>query len=362
MLRIIGRKRLWLTIGIGAVAFALLAWPRAAAGGISRGLSICAGTILPALFPFLVLGGFLVRSGAAAAIGRRLSFLTRPLFGLPGCTAPAVLIAMIGGYPAGANAVAGLYREGHLSRDEGRHLLRFCVCGGPGFLVSAVGVGMTGYAAFGWTLFAANVLSALLIGVVARPPRPKTPERSPLPPPAPRRYAPAAALVESVTAACETVLYMCGFVILFSALLSLCDAMGLSAWLGDAAVLLPCVLEVSSGCTAAAATGEAAPLLLGFATGFGGLSVCCQVAAAVRETDLMSRSFLVARMAHGVLCAVITRLLYAVIPLPLPVFGGSAAPVGGWFSVSAPISAALLLLCGIWMLSCSFPTVSKRDL
>ena len=38
-----------------AAGAALLVWPQAAAGGVSRGLSICSGVIIPSLFPFLVL-------------------------------------------------------------------------------------------------------------------------------------------------------------------------------------------------------------------------------------------------------------------------------------------------------------------
>ena len=61
--------------GAGAV---LLAWPEAAASGISRGLSICSSIIIPSLFPFLVLAGFLVKSGLSEALGRRLERLDRP--------------------------------------------------------------------------------------------------------------------------------------------------------------------------------------------------------------------------------------------------------------------------------------------
>ncbi len=356
MIRIIGKTRLWITIAATFLAMALLAWPRAAAGGISRGLSVCAGVILPSLFPFLVLGGFLVRSGVAAAIGRRLSPLTRPLFGLPGCCAAAILIAFIGGYPAGANAVGQLRREGQITREEGQHLLRFCVCGGPGFIVNAVGVGMTGNGRFGWLLFAANLLAALILGVFSAPMASR--RRAAVSPLCAPRLSSAAALVDSVTAACESALYMCGFILLFSALLSLCDASGIMELLrqtgGDRlCALLPCLLEVSSGCTAAASVGEGAPLLLGFALGFGGLSVHCQAAAALRGTDLLSSSFFLFRMIHGVLGGLLTVMLFALIPLPLPVFGTFTPPVVQAFSGSAVISVALLLLCGIWMLTVS---------
>ena len=52
-----------LLTGVVLAGAALLIWPQAAAAGVSRGLSICSSVIIPALFPFLVLSGFLVRSG-----------------------------------------------------------------------------------------------------------------------------------------------------------------------------------------------------------------------------------------------------------------------------------------------------------
>ncbi len=347
MIRILARPRLWLTALITLFGYALLAWPRAAAAGISRGLSVCGGVLLPSLFPFLVLSGFAVHSGVAAAIGRRLSPVTRALFGVSGTAAPLILLAFIGGYPTGVNAVAAAYKNGSLPKPEARHLLRFCVCGGPAFIVGAVGTGLVGNARFGWLLFAAHAAAAVLIGVVTAPSRKHTsPPPTTPPPPLPL----SSALVKSVTGACETSLSVCGFILTFSAVLSLADACGLTALLGRAAVWLSCVLEVSNGC-AAAVGHAAAPLLLGFALGFGGLSVHCQAAAALHNTDLLTPSFFSARLAHGLLGALFTVALCLLVPDSLPTFGGTVAPLTQPFSVSFPLSAALFLVCGIWMLT-----------
>ncbi|MBQ6830552.1 MAG: hypothetical protein IJO59_05475 [Clostridia bacterium] len=345
MLRILARPRLWLAAVLALFGYALLAWPHAAAAGIRRGLSVCGGVLIPSLFPFLVLSHFLIRSGVAAALGRRLSPVTRVLFGVSGAAAPIVLLSLIGGYPTGATAVAAAYRNGALAKEEARHLLRFCVCGGPAFIVGAVGTGLVGNTRFGWILFAAHLLAALVIGAIGGPSRRSiTPSSVSTP-----TVSPAAALVGAVTAACETSLSVCGFVLTFSALLSLADACGLSALLGRFAVWLPCLLEVSSGC-AAACTHPAAPLILGFALGFGGLSVHCQAAAALYGTDLMSPSFFTARLAHGLLGALFSFGLCLLVPHSLPTFGGSAPTVQP-VAVSVPLSAVLFLLCGIWMLT-----------
>ncbi|MBR7092879.1 MAG: hypothetical protein IKI50_06850 [Clostridia bacterium] len=166
--RVISGRRLRLlgwTAALLAAAAALLLLPRAAAAGVSRGLSLCAAVLIPSLFPFLILSGFFVRSGLCAALARPLRPVTMALFGLPGCCAPAILLAFVGGYPTGAAAVGELYKQGLINEAQARRMLRFCVCAGPAFLVGAVGADMLGSPRYGWLLYAAHAAAALLIGI-----------------------------------------------------------------------------------------------------------------------------------------------------------------------------------------------------
>ena len=55
---------------------AFLLCPAACADGVRDGLTLAAREALPALFPFFVAGGLLVRTGFADALGR---VLARPL-------------------------------------------------------------------------------------------------------------------------------------------------------------------------------------------------------------------------------------------------------------------------------------------
>ena len=342
-------------IGIAAAAAALLWRPQAVAGGISRGLSVCADVLIPSLFPFLVLGRFLIGSGVADAIGRRLEGVTRVLFGLPGCCASGILIGLIGGYPAGGSVVGELLRRGRITREEGRRMLRFCVNGGPGFIISAVGVGLTGSRTLGVLLFVANLLAVLVLGIVAVPQGARRRRSEPtvyhVPPSV------STAFVEAVTHVCETLLSMCGFVLLFSAVTALVDTLGVAQLLGHTprgadviSALIACVLEVSCGCTAAAALDGNAVLFLGFAVGFGGVSVHCQLASALNGTGLIDRYFFAARVAQGGMTAVLASLLVRHIPFTLPVIGGQQPSVAV-SAGSTALSVALLVLVGVWMLA-----------
>lgn len=347
---------------LGTMAMAALLWrPQAVTGGVSRGLSICSEVLIPSLFPFLVLSGFLIRSGAAAAVGNRAEWVTRRLFGLPGCSAAGILIGLIGGYPSGAVAVAELVRSGQIDREEARRMLRFCVNGGPGFVVGAIGVGLTGSVAFGALLYGAHALAALLLGVIGVPPSARkqhTHTRG-----SQTVCSLSEALVESVTGACQSLTAICGFVLLFSAVLAWVDASGLigavcaspqaakrlTAWIA-------CLLEVSCGCTAASSLGSLAAPLMGFAVGFGGLSVHCQVVAALRGTGVPEPSFFLSRLAQGLLTAVLLVCALRFIPVSLPVGQLLQRPVPRLTSGSVTVSAALLVLCGVWML-----TVGRLD-
>ncbi len=362
-----------LLTGVVLAGAALLIWPQAAAAGVSRGLSICSSVIIPALFPFLVLSGFLVRSGLSAKMGRRLDRVTRFLFGLPGCCGAGILIGFIGGYPAGGVAVGELVERGDITREEGKRMLRFCVNGGPAFIISAVGAGLMGQPVYGFMLYGAHIAAALTLGIAGRFRRGAAVEetgesgcaRSGLRVKIPPQSA-ASAFVESVNAACRSLLYMCGFVVLFAALLSLGDASGVTAAVetvlcapfqlagadtAGIASLFPCLLEVSCGCVEAAASGPAAPFLLGMALGWGGLSVHCQLTASLHGQRLIDRGFFAARGLHALLGGLLTLLLFRFVPLAVSTGISFSETVVKPYTTSATASLALLLMCALFLLT-----------
>ena len=114
--------KLFLSLALFA---AFLLCPTACADGVREGLSLAAAQALPALFPFFVVSGLLVRCDTA-----RLSpLLAKPLarlYGLPPEAAPALVLGLIGGYPVGAATACALLDEGMLSREAAERVNRFC--------------------------------------------------------------------------------------------------------------------------------------------------------------------------------------------------------------------------------------------
>ena len=336
---------------------AFLCFPEAVYSGVCRGLSLCGSVLIPGLFPFLVLANFVVKSGVCSVIGTALEKLITRLFYLPGCCGVAILISLIGVYPAGAITVGELYREGRITQTEARRLLHFCVNAGPAFIISTVGVGLLGSVRCGLLLYAAHVAVALLIGI-ADGVRARVCTRSAPPKHAPAAHAahisPGTALPLSINTACMSLLSMCGFVLLSSALLSLLDAAGITQ-LAPLNRVLPGLLEVSCGCVEVAhAAGM--PLWLGTVLGFGGLSVHGQIAATLSDTPLIRSDFFAARLWQALLSGLLTALLFRIVPGSTAVLLPLNETIHPSLSGSAAGACALLLMCGLFLLATQHET------
>ena len=150
----------------------LLLWLLADAVGVrasvEEALSLCAHSVVPALFPFLVVTSALLSLGFGELTAPWLAGLMEPLFRVPGAGSAALVLGLVGGYPIGAATAARLHQEGLVSREEGERLLTFCNNSNPVFLISVLGVGVFGSVRTGIWLWLIHVLSALLTGLIFR--------------------------------------------------------------------------------------------------------------------------------------------------------------------------------------------------
>ena len=341
-----------------AAIWLLLQYPDAVRNGINRGLSVCSMVIIPTLFPFMLLAGWLADSPLCRQPGPLSRTVARRVFGLPGCCAPAILLSLVGGYPAGMVAIGRLYRQGQIDREEMRRMSAFCVCGGPGFIVGTVGIGLLGNARAGWLLYAAQALTAVGIGIwLGRGHRAK--DHAPATTPPRRPFA------QMVTDSCGALLSMCGFVTAAAMALSLLEGVGFSRgiarWMGCSASAISMVtagiLEVSCGCTAIAGT-RLAPLWLSLCLGWAGLSIHGQLAAALPEETVLNPHFFFWRLIQGVVSGGLAMFLFRWCPLGQSVGGSQLSPLP--FSVSASATQMLLLLCFLTMLCFSEKKTGKN--
>ena len=158
------REKLGL-LGCLAALGVLLLCSADTARAVREGLALCAGSVIPALFPFLAVSGLLTALDAGAAPGRGRMLLARVL-GCGPAGAGAFLLGLVGSYPVGARTVAQLYREKRISRPEACRLLLFCNNCGPAFILGVAGLGCFGSLRAGGLLWAVHMLAALGIALV----------------------------------------------------------------------------------------------------------------------------------------------------------------------------------------------------
>lgn len=313
---------LYLLAGLGLLA-ALMLNASAAASACREALGICARLLIPSLFPFFVLSGFLNRLGLPGLLGRLLAPAAMRLFGVSGAGASALLIGLTGGYPAGAAYIADMVRQGSVSRQEAERLLAFCNNSGPAFIIGAVGVGVFGSVKLGLLLYAIHILSALLTGLFFRGKHPCG-EIQPL---FTESADPALALVESVHQAVASLLNVCGFALCFSVLLAVLDGNGtLTLLCGVLAArfhfeprfvraMLTGLFELGSG-TAAMQGLRPCPesfALAAFLLGWGGLSVHFQTLGVLSDSKLKGALHMAGRLMSAGFAGILAYLAGLVV-------------------------------------------------
>lgn len=321
-------------LALAAAFAALLRFPQEVSASVTEGLRLSVSVLIPSLFPFFICVNLTSALGLTGVLARVFAPVMRRMFHVSGAGCTAVLCGAAGGYPSGAQCVAALYREGQLSRAEAEYLLLFCNNAGPAFLFGAVGtvlgIGMTGCL----LLWGIHLLSALVIGLVNRP---KEAPNAALPPV--QRANASGAVVEAVRSAGQAVLQITMFVAAFSVLARLLTMAAAYILPDGVCTVLTGTLELSGGIAALANLPIALRWKLALASfflGFGGLCVWMQTQAVLAPAGLSGCGMLLAKLAQGLLAALITFFLAPLLPETVT---ASAGTLPGAF-------AAGLLACG----------------
>ena len=246
-----------------ALGLLLLLQPERASDAAREGLALCAGTVIPSLFPFMAVVSMLLQLGLADSLQGFCAPFMGPLFRMRGvCALPE------------------LYRQGRLSRQEAELLLGFCDNCGPAFLLGFAGTGILGSARAGVWLYLVHVGSALLTGMVLC--RLQRDRGAPLL--AGRSIASPVsfpqALTSAVAGSAGAMVNICAFVVLFRVLAALPPVPLLFPALG--------ALEMVSAAAALPEGRWAFPAAAAL-TGWGGLSVHCQAMSVAGSAGLSFR-------------------------------------------------------------------------
>ncbi len=116
----------------------ILLFPQEAMLYASKGLTLWFDNMIPALFPFMVLSGLIIRLELAPYIVSLFHPLMHKIFRTNHYCEYAILMGFLCGYPMGALIIHDLLKEEKITLEQGNYLLSFCNNIGPVFFVSIV--------------------------------------------------------------------------------------------------------------------------------------------------------------------------------------------------------------------------------
>ncbi len=181
---------------------------------ITDALRLCAETLIPSIFPFMVLTDLLISCGFDGMVKSLIKRPFEALFHLNANLASAYILGIVSGYPQGAYAIAEIYEKGGCTKDEAERALAFCNNTGPAFMIGAVG-SLFGDMKLGWSLFFLQMGVTLLYGILSRP---KT--LSPCAEIENNNNVSFDVIPKAVTSSVIPMLNVCGFVVIFAVLCS----------------------------------------------------------------------------------------------------------------------------------------------
>ena len=258
--------------GIGAAAgmLVLILDGKTALAGARSGIELCLMTVIPALFPFIVLSILL----SGALLGASIPPL-RPvgkILKMPAGTESLLLCAFLGGYPSGAVAVSEAFRAGSLSKGAAERLLSFCNNAGPAFLFGMT-LSLFPDAGAAWLLWGIHILSALAVGILI-----PGKEYSPV------KLKKGGSSIGVIKKAITVMATVCAWVILFRIIITFLDRWILWLFPPEVRVAVIGVLELSNGCCSLTLVNDVRVrlILCSGMLALGGLCVTMQTVSSVR--------------------------------------------------------------------------------
>lgn len=330
------------------IGFMLIRYPDSATGGVTDGIELCIGTLIPSVFPFMFLSCFLLESGILWRTDRLFSFISKRAFGLPGYCTPIIIFSMIAGLPVGARLTEELYSKGMITKTQGQRMLFFCMNPGPAFVITGVGYKMLGSSELGIIIYISLIISSLLIGILSVP---VWSDADTIENKSAKAIKPdiASSVVKAVSQSSRSVFSICAWVVLFSCLTELIKVLSFSESTEN---FLFAVTEVTNGCRRCAGIYPA-PIIAGI-IGFGGFCAHMQAATPIMTLKLEYKYFISARILNAGIAVLVSSALLRHFPVAVETSSFGSVPEGTEMAMSYPICAGVMIMCFLLLLGDNF--------
>ena len=301
-------KKIYILI-ISSLVVMFVFLPNISCDGVIRGLLISANVVIPSLFPFTVCVLIIIKLNINLN-NTFITKITKKFFGLNDVMFFVFILSLIGGYPIGAKLLNELYVKKSIDKKSLNIMQIYCVNAGPTFVISAIGTGVFKSIEIGYALYSSHIISSLIIaflfGFKLKKHKIFIQKNNYV------NKSFSNIFIESVTDATSSVLNICAFITVFSALNACADYI-----FCDLSIIKHITLftEVTTSIFKYKNI-----YLTSFLLGFAGLSVWCQVFSFLKE-NINYIFFITGRIIHGFLSVIILKIILCVFKIKTSTLG-----------------------------------------
>ncbi len=339
-----------------------------AKSAVKEGLELCASAVIPALFPFAAVTGFLFFDGRGIGVPKVVTFLLKKFLGIPKELCPAFLFGIFAGFPMGGTAVSLALKNRICTKREAEYVLCLASLPSPAFIIGFAGQSISGSLRGGVFMLMALFISILPVSILLRltvfadkraiplcDAHKKEAENAVIT----KKPSAIQAFTFAVKNAGVSMLTVCSFVVFFTVISRfLCGGKAESYSFLDVATTG--MLEMTSGVGLISKTGlhELHATLMCLVTlGFGGISAIFQTISVFGEGEISFVPFFISRIYFAFFSFLSGILMMIFLPVTAPVWnplkallpqyalGGSQPYFSAAYAFAASITTALALLC-----------------
>lgn len=276
--------------------FILIIDTKTALLGANEGIQICIKSIVPAIFPFLILSQ--VINSEFCGVNIPLLKPLQKLCGIPVGGEAIFILGLLGGYPVGAQMITNAYEQGSLNADDARRLLGFCSNAGPAFIFG-VGSFLFSSGKVLWALWGIHILSAIFVGAILPGKKHcycKSTKKQ------------AINLPKAIENSTRTMSQICAWVIAFRIIITYLQRWILWAAPNELNAMITGILELANGCDSVKTipSESARFILFSVFLGFGGICVAMQTVSA---TNIIGTgSYFPGKVLQGVISFILATL------------------------------------------------------
>lgn len=266
-------------------------------------INIWNNSLIPSIFPFLLLSNLLVKYGFIEIISKIFGRATEIIYNLPKSASYAIITSMFTGFPTGSKYIKDLLQNREIDNEDANVLITFTSFSNPLFVISAVGEGMLHNKKIGIKIFMVHLFTGLFVGLLFK--KKKERKNIQVNKKVINNKSFIENLINSINETFKILANILGLLIFFFIIVTIINKILPNNLI---TLLLKGLIEITTGINYIAKSKiqiKMKAALIGLLLSFNGLSIHFQTKSIIENTDIKYENYLISRTIHALLCFII---------------------------------------------------------